>query len=361
MIKMEQTCIENLSIPIGDFIKDFTNENCRNLMPLSIPIIFNILFSNPILMNNKFFYINKEITDKILYERKNIGLCSNNELRSIAFDNFSISTQIIEYDEEYKNKCREEYKNNNKVNERILILENEIIKTSNICERIINVIVPNLNFKGTHFSNVKNKLKPSDKYKKPIYCWVGIFASHDSYNISKHKIIKKMSKILKQQILYNINEIKFFIYFTICKILTNFELYKKYLMICIENIKNDCFNLHDDFAFNNILIDKIVWKKKDEHEDIEPKYNDLIGPTSYYDEFYIFKDFNICAIDKFNHTKCVEHCLALDNMKKKWNIFPRNNENKNYHISTEQIQNMINTIKLFEDEGIDLFEQPFSI
>ena len=53
---------------------------------------------------------------------------------------------------------------------------------------------------------------------------------------------------------------------------------------------------------------------------------------------------------------CLGYILAFSKEGKKWNVFPENNDNKYYHVSNDNIDTMINIIKAYENEGINLIE-----
>ena len=53
---------------------------------------------------------------------------------------------------------------------------------------------------------------------------------------------------------------------------------------------------------------------------------------------------------------CLGYVLAFSNQGNKWNVFPKNNDNFQHYISSDNIDNMINTIKSYEKEGINLIE-----
>ena len=53
---------------------------------------------------------------------------------------------------------------------------------------------------------------------------------------------------------------------------------------------------------------------------------------------------------------CLGYVLALSKKDNKWNVFPKNNDNSQHYISSDNIDNMLNIIKAYEREGINLIE-----
>jgi hypothetical protein len=88
--------------------------------------------------------------------------------------------------------------------------------------------------------------------------------------------------------------------------------------------------------FNDVIEDKICEKD-----------NEL---SSKFSEYYIFKDYNTYAIDNKNKCMCLGYILAFSN---KWNVFPKNNDNNDYYVSRDNIDNMINIIEAYEKEEIN--------
>jgi hypothetical protein len=186
---------------------------------------------------------------------------------------------------------------------------------------------------------VKNKILGKNVYKKSLF----LYDLHDISIDTKTKLIDYINLKLNINISVDICLEKLFIYFTICKILKNIELYKNYLSCCIDTINKNTFNLNKKYCmFNDVLEDRICEKD-----------NEL---DSKFSKYYIFKDYDTYAIDNKNKCMCLGYVLAFSNQGNKWNVFPKNNDNIQHYISSDNIDNMINTIKSYEKEGINLIE-----
>ena len=94
--------------------------------------------------------------------------------------------------------------------------------------------------------------------------------------------------------------------------------------------------------FNDVLEDRIC--EKDNELDIN------------FSEYYIFKDYNTYAIDNKNKCMCLGYVVAFSNKGNKWNVFPRNNDNIQHYISSDNIDNMLTIINAYEKEGVNLIE-----
>jgi hypothetical protein len=97
--------------------------------------------------------------------------------------------------------------------------------------------------------------------------------------------------------------------------------------------------------FNDVLEDRICEKD-----------NEVDSKFSKFSKYYIFKDYDTYGIDNKNKCMCLGYILAFSNQGNKWNVFPKNNDNFQHYISSDNIDNMINTIKSYEKEGINLIE-----
>ena len=53
---------------------------------------------------------------------------------------------------------------------------------------------------------------------------------------------------------------------------------------------------------------------------------------------------------------CLGYVVAFSIKGNKWNVFPTNNDNKEYYVKKTNIKNMLNIIKAYENEGVDLIE-----
>ena len=218
-----------------------------------------------------------------------------------------------------------------------------MIRIKNIETKIKTEIINNLNFskktKESHYMNCKNKMLGKNSYSKCLF----LYELHNISNDTKTKIINYINVKLNITIIVDICLEKLFIYFTICKILKNIELYKNYLSCCIDTINKNTFNLNKKYCmFNDVLEDRIC--EKDNEFD------------NKFSEYYIFKDYDTYAIDNKNKCMCLGYVLAFSNQGNKWNVFPKNNDNCQHYISSNNIDNMINTIKAYEKEGINLIE-----
>jgi hypothetical protein len=328
-----QTYNELITMPLGEIFKNITNENSHNLF--NQPLTINFLLNDPIFVNNQFFYRNYNITNEIVYE-------ADNKLSPITFGDFELLCKTTELNTNYINDCCEEYKKTGELIKRTNKINHEINRITNIEIKIKTEIINNLNFrknpKKSHYMNCKNKLS-KNVYKKPLF----LYQLHDINDNTKTKIINYINLKLNINISVDICLEKLFIYFTICKIIKNIELYKNYLSCCIDTINNNIFKLNKKYCmFNDVLEDRICEKD-----------NEL---DSKFSEYYIFKDYSTYAIDNKNKCMCLGYVLALSKEDNKWNVFPKNSDNKKYGISCDNIDNMLNIIKAYEREGINLIE-----
>jgi hypothetical protein len=292
--------------------------------------------NDPIFVNNQFFYRNYNITNEIVYETKD-------KLSRITFGEFELLCKITELNTKYINNCCKKYKKRKYLIKRTNKINNEMIRIKNIEAKIKTEIINNLNFskktKESHYMNCKNKMLGKNNYSKSLF----LYDLHDISIYTKTKIINYINNKLNVSISVDICLEELFIYFTICKILKNIELYKNYLSCCIDNINKNLFNLNKKYCmFNDVLEDRICEKD-----------NEL---DSKFSEYYIFKDYDTYAIDNKNKCMCLGYVLALSKKDNKWNVFPKNNDNSQHYISSDNIDNMLNIIKAYEREGINLIE-----
>jgi len=329
-----QTYNELITMPLGEIFKNITNKNSHNLF--NQPLTINFLLNDPIFVNNQFFYRNYNITNEIVYETKD-------KLTRITFGEFELLCKITELNTKYINNCCKKYKKRKYLLKRTNKINNEMIRIKNIEAKIKTEIINNLNFskktKESHYMNCKNKMLGKNNYSKSLF----LYDLHDISIYTKTKIINYINNKLNVSISVDICLEKLFIYFTICKILKNIELYKNYLLCCIDNINENIFNLNKKYCmFNDVLEDRIC-----------EKHN---YPESKFSEYYIFKDYNTYAIDNKNKCMCLGYVLAFSIQCNKWNVFPKNNDNLQHYISNDNIDNMIKTIEAYEIEGIYLIE-----
>jgi len=329
-----QTYNELITMPLGEIFKNITNKNSHNLF--NQPLTINFLLNDPIFVNNQFFYRNYNITNEIVYETKD-------KLSRITFGEFELLCKITELNTKYINNCCKKYKKRKYLIKRTNKINNEMIRIKNIEAKIKTEIINNLNFskktRESHYINCKNKMLGKNNYSKSLF----LYDLHDISIDTKTKIINYINIKLNVSISVDICLEKLFIYFTICKILKNIELYKNYLSCCIDTINKNLFNLNKKYCmFNDVLEDRICEKD-----------NEL---DSKFSKYYIFKDYDTYAIDNKNKCMCLGYVLAFSNQGNKWNVFPKNNDNFQHYISSDNIDNMINTIKSYEKEGINLIE-----
>jgi adenylate kinase family enzyme len=333
-----QTYNELIIIPLGEIFKNITNENSHNLF--NGPLTINFLLNDYIFVNNQFFYRNYNIINEIVYETKDKTSC-------VTLGDFKLFCPTKELNPKYIANCRKKYKKRNYLLKRTDKINNEIERVNNIENKIKTEIIDNLNFtksqRKSHYRNCKNKILGKKSYSKPLFLYQ--LHEHDINDTTKTKLITdiNINLNLKVQIDKNVCLEKLFIYFTICKILKNIELYKNYLSCSIENINKNIFYLNKKYCmFNDVLEDRICEKEDD--------------LDKFFSEYYIFKDFNTYAIDNKNKCRCLGYVLALSNEDNKWNVFPKNNDNSQHYISSDNIDNMLNIIKTYEKEGINLLE-----
>lgn len=325
---------ELITIPLSDLFKNITNENSYNLFKQ--PLQINLFLNNHIFVNNHFFYRNYDIQNEIVYETKD-------KLNYIKIGEFQLLGKTKELNKKYIYNCCKKYRKRKYLLKRTTKLNDEIIRVTNIETKIKTKIINNLNFKkstrDSHYRNCENKILGKNIYYKPLF----LYELHEISSNIKDKFINFINLKLNININTNICLEELFIYFTICKILKNIELYKNYLSCCINNITQNIFQLNKKYCmFNDILEDRLC-EKDNELEHV-------------FSEYYIFKDYNTYAIDNKNKCKCLGYILAFSKHDNKWNVFPKNNDNTQYHISSENIHNMLNTIKAYETEGHNLIE-----
>lgn len=331
---------ERITLPLGEYFKSITNENSYNL--ISKPLNMGFLLNEHIFVNNLFFYRDCNTTNEIAYETKD-------KLNRIVLSDFKVLYKTGELDKKYINNCCKKYKKRKYLLKRTNKINNELIRTTNIETKIMTEIIKNLNFtkskKDSHCRNCENKIIGNNSYTKSLF----LYELHDISDNTRTKIINHINDKLNPNVENPNDKIsvdicleELFIYFTICKILTNITQYKNYLSYCIKNINKDLFNLNKNCMFNDILEDRIC------ENDNELAIN--------FSEHYIFKDYNTYAIDNKNKSPCLGYVLALSNQGNKWNVFPNNNDKSQHYISIENINDMIKTIKAYEKEGISLIE-----
>jgi hypothetical protein len=298
-------------MPLGEIFKNITNDNSHNLLNQQFKL--NIFLRNPIYIINLFFYRNYDINNEIVYETKD-------KLNRITFGDFGLLYKTKELNTKYINKCCKKYKKRQYLLKRTKKINDEIVRVNNIETKIKTEIINNLNFtkpqRESHYRNCENKILGNNTYTKPLF----LYQLHDIDDNAKTKMMDDINLKLNINISLDICLEKLFIYFTICKILNNIELYKNYLSCCIDTINKNIFNLNKKyFIFNDVLEDRICEKDPD------------LDKT--FSEYYIFKDYNTYAIDNKNKCMCLGYILAFSKEENKWNVFPKNNDNAQYHIS----------------------------
>jgi hypothetical protein len=318
-------------VPLGEIFKNITNEDSHYL--LNQPLTIKLFLNDPIFVYNQFFYRNYNISNEIVYETKD-------KINRITFGDFELFGKTKELNTKYIYNCCKRYKKRKYLLKRTNKINDEMIRIQNIETKIKTEIINNLNFDksqgDSHYRNCENKILGKNVYKKPLF----LYQLHDINDKTKTKIINCINLKLNINIGQDICLEKLFIYFTICKILKNIELYKNYLSCCIDTIHKNIFNLNKKCMFNDILEDRIC-EKDDEL-------------NSKFSEYYIFKD-DTYAIDNKHKCMCLGYVLAFSNQGK-WNVFPKNNDNHQHYMSSDNIDNMITIIKAYEKEGINLIE-----
>jgi hypothetical protein len=229
-----QTYNKLIIMPLSEIFKNITNENSHNLF--NQPLTIQFLLDDIILLDKYIFKRNYNITNKIVYETKD-------KLSCITFGDSKLIYNTIELSVEYINNCCKKYKKNNILLKRTNKINNEIIRVKNIETKIKTEIINNLNFKksqgNSHYRNCENKILGKNVYNKPLF----LYQLHEINNNTKTKIINYINLKLNISIDVNICLEKLFIYFTICKIIKNIELYKNFLSCCIDTI-NVCLMIY---------------------------------------------------------------------------------------------------------------------
>jgi hypothetical protein len=268
---------------------------------------------------------------------------TKDKLNRITFGDFELLCKTKELNKKYINNCKKKYKKRKYLLKRNNKINDEMLRINNIENKIKTEIINNLNFeksqRNSHYRNCENKILGNNVYNKPLF----LYDLHDITDNTKTKIISYINFKLKINICLDICLEKLFIFFTICKILKNIELYKNYLSCCIETINKNTFNLNKKYCmFNDVLEDRIC-----ERDNVIDKH---------FSQYYIFKDCNTYAIDNKNKCICLGYVLAFSNKDNKWNVFPKNNDNFSDNISSENIYNMLHVINEYEKEGFNLLE-----
>lgn len=297
---------------------------------------FKIEYNDVVVMNNIVFTRNKDIENLIVYE-------SNDKNATISFDpkNMEIVGKYNTFSDKYIDACRRKYKQNNELKIRTDKINKEIERIQNLKILIKKEIIHNLNLtkkqkESHHVGSVKKLI--SHKYDKPIF----IYDLEELTPTIRDRIINYINQLLEYEFLSkNDNLEKFYIGISFCNILKNINLYINYLNVCIEKINEDVFNLNKNLMFNDILNDRI--NEKDN--------------VSYYSKIYEIIDYNVYGVDLHNKTIPTGYCLSLSNNNNKWNVYPLNNDKCNYVISDDNIQQLIDITKLYNDENICLLEQ----
>ena len=320
-----------ITIPLSNLFKNITNENSYNLC--NQPLQFNCLLNDTILVNNQVFYRNNYIINEIIYE-------TEDKLSSIKMGDFELLCNTKELDKTYISNCCKRYKRTNMLVKRTKQIQDELSRVNTIETKIRTEIIHNLNFKKprckSHYRNCKHKMLCNKNITLFLY------DLHKINDETKTKIINYIQDNINIVLDLNVELEQLFIYFSICKILKNITLYQNYLSCCITTINKNIFNLNKKYCmFNDILKGRIC-----------DKYTDEI-----FSEYYIFRDYDTYAIDNKNKCMCLGYVLAFSKSDNKWNVFPRNNDDVQYHILSENIDYMINCINSHESAGINLLEK----
>ncbi len=322
-----------VNYPLNYLFKHITNENGGTLIrnPISLSIKFNDIF----VINNIVFIKNNQ-TDKLVYESKDKSITIE-----VNYDKMQLYYTIYTFSNNYMDACRRKYKKENLLNIRVDKLNKEITRIQDLKILIKTVIIFNLNLKksrnDSHHVKIKEKLEKSGKYNKPIF----LYELDELVPDVRNRIITYINTyIIADFISINDKLEKFYIGISICKILKNIDLYINYLNECITNINLDLFNLNKNLMVNDVLTNRII-----ENNDIR------------FTKMYNIIDHNVYGIDLYNKSIPSGYCLSLSTDKNKWNVYPLNNDKSNYTISDNDIQNLINIAKLYNDENICLLEK----
>jgi hypothetical protein len=316
------------SMPL--YLKDIM-DSTRSLICPDISIKFYL--SDVIFMNGLFFY--KCHSDSFVYKTKD-----NNHVLNLS--DFKLCFEChakVHISETYREKYLKACKYQNISNDRITKINSEITRINKIKKIIKNIVIHNLNYEKqtnkSHCRNVEKKI--TDNKSKTLFLYDLIKLTPERKQQIKNKIQSILNIVIKGK---NPNEEieQFYLYFTVCQILKSIDHYTNYLNSCITFINNDNFHANKKYcSFNDTLPGKI-----------EEKITDI------YSIEYHFRDYNTFAIDNTNKCKSNGCVLSNDRANKKWHLYPKNESDKCNSISIENINNFINMMKLYGDEGVDL-------
>ena len=308
-------------------------EQSRPLMYPDLSVIAN--FPNPILINGLFYY--KSQDEGFVYYTKD-------KTKTYMITDIELCVDYTEANipEKYRRKYLKLCEKQKALPKRITKLNGEIQRIIQIKKMILTDVINNLNFKKSpnksHNCDVNRKLIDI-KSKSTLFLY-------DVHNISpdyKIQLQQQMEGILNIKIVDKTDKEKFYVLFSICRILMKIDEYICYLNSCIKNVNEDNFRLNKKYwAFNDISKDKI-----------EESSSDI------YSTILDFHDRNIYAID--NLTKCKSNGYVLskdrrDDGKSKWHLYPRHENDKRYKLSEEDINNFIEIIRRHEEEGIEVLK-----
>jgi hypothetical protein len=89
---------------------------------------------------------------------------------------------------------------------------------------------------------------------------------------------------------------------------------------------------------------------------------EILENTKNFQKEYHIRDYNTNAIDiqkgdeKNNLYYSNYYILALSKDKNKWNIFPKTNNEKEYKITHEELDNFKNIVNEYHENGLDFFD-----
>lgn len=305
----------------------------RPLMYPDLSVIAH--FPNPVLINGLFYY--KSQDDDFVYYTKD-------KTKTYTITDIELCVDYTEANitKKYRKKYLRLCKKQKALSKRVAKLNSEIERIVQIKELILTEVINNLNFKKSpnksHNCNVEKKITDI-KSKSTLFLY-------DVHNLSpdyKIQLQQQMEGILNIKIVDKTDKEKFYVLFSICRILMKIDEYICYLNSCIKNINDDNFRLNKKYwAFNDISKDKI-----------EQSTSDI------YSIILHFHDRNIYAID--NLTKCKSNGYVLskdkrDDGKCKWHLYPRHENDKRYKMSEEDINKFIEIIRRHEEEGIEVLK-----
>jgi hypothetical protein len=356
---------------------------CNELFRVNMKFLDAILATNSETNDTAILYKKPEfdIDGRVVYTSKD-------KTHEMSAGDFELIYTKLEYPQEYIEKYIHYFNQTGEFARRTARINDEINRIKNINKHINANVVSHLKF-GKHS---KEHLIKNAKSLNKDGVSTFLYAIYDFKGLAFESLINKMNSILETDInsinhknkgkdkfvIFTSREIisthdnsidivnnrdrinyernqefyrKICVYFALCKIVQNNNMYIKQLTLFNRMNEKDPFNLNRELFCMN---DRIEGKVKS------------IDSCEKYSEGYFFRDYNVHAVSRKNQEtgmyKSLGYMLtkSVDKDGGEWNVYPENNNTMEYNISKENRKTFVKYTEMFKEAGLfspeDMFE-----